>query len=71
MSGFMIPSKPLTPEAAQLLEEALKTATVPAIVADKFLQAVFSLRRISEGVDHVQTAKQTDGRGEDANPDPA
>lgn len=55
--GYLIESKKLDADRANVLLAALQTATVPASQVEPFLGAVLSLRRIAEGQDHVGKGK--------------
>jgi hypothetical protein len=56
-NGFLIESKSLTPQQAQLLVNVISQATIKVDMCAEAMAAIISLRRIATGVDLIQTVK--------------
>lgn len=51
--GFMIPSQPMTADAAKYLLRMMASMNVPATEAPSVMVANLSLQRIADGIDTV------------------
>lgn len=56
-NGFLIESKSLTMQQAQLLLNVVSQATIKVEMCADTMAAIISLRRIATGIDLIQTVK--------------